>query len=113
MKPQFHMLMRNGKRADAATSYTPIKIDMGAANQETFALHRANGEWVVSDPITGGRVARVHGAYKGVPVAGGSMTLAEARREAVIQVQRLVSSIGIVVFNARLLTMREKYRIEA
>lgn len=111
MKPTFRILTSSGIHDGRPTSYTPIKVDVGLPAEATFALHidRVSGSWIVSDPITGGRMLKVVSTYKGMPVSSEGEQLSVAKRLAVSQLTQFISRTGCTLFNARLAELRARY----
>lgn len=99
MPKQTFTLRRRGGGSEEV-SYHALMVIAGSEAHK-LALHKDNvGDWVVSDPKSGAAVIRkVAGWYKGCPVSSRSVTLSEARRLALAEVEALIDRIGSERFN--------------
>ena len=90
--------------------YRPLTVTVGDQTH-TLALHRfnRNGDWLISDPVTGGGIARVGGTYKGMPVSSRDLGVREATAEARSTVAQLAHRYGPAEWNARLAAARARY----
>ena len=100
----FHYRLRDGARSSDPVKYHPV-IYMRGSNAHALALHRDIGSapersrrWVVSDPVSGCLICRVNATYKGMPVSSASLTIAQARSFALIDLDSLVDRIGLAEF---------------
>lgn len=107
--PTFLMLERATGARTMPIEYRPIKVVVGDVTH-TLALHQSAGQWLVSDPVSGGGITRVGGRYKGMPVSSKGMGVREAiaaAREAVASLVRRTG--GPDEWNARLAAARALY----
>lgn len=84
--------------------YYPL-IFLRGSESWRLALHRepvlaGKGDWIVSDPVSGYRVARVTASYKGVPVSSRDLTVTQARAAALADLDLTVDRIGLDRFSA-------------
>lgn len=98
MKKPVFMLSRRGMDP-LPTPYHPL-IYTRMHDAWRFALHKSGRDWIVSDIASGARVCRVSASYKGVPVASGTLTLAQARQCALADIDAIVDRIGFERFAA-------------
>ena len=108
VKPTFNMAVRKGETL--ATTYTPIIYTRGHEAWR-LALHRepvlaGKGDWLISDPVSGYRVARVTATHKGVPVSSRHLTVTQARAAALVDLDITVDRIGLDRF-ARVLNQAQ------
>lgn len=71
----------------------------------TFWMHRelnGAGDWVVSDPRSGARVAKVQQWHGGLPLVSRHMSETEALETAKVSLRRIVSRVGPAKVNAKL-----------
>lgn len=96
--PTFTMPLATGREVEMP--YRPLRVLVGQTSH-VLALHRAHNsrDWVVSDPISGGRILVVYDVYKGVPVSGHDLTEPAAAIRADFQVRELVGRISAARFN--------------
>ena len=105
--PSFHYRLRDGSRSSDPIKYHALIYTRGSA-MHSLALHRVllattgkpdrTGPWVVSDPVSGCLIVRVTASYKGMPVSSESLTIAQARSFALIDLDSLVDRIGLAEF---------------
>jgi hypothetical protein len=110
MKKQIFQLIRAGGTTEAV-DYYPI-VFMRGSEAWRLALHRepvaaGKGDWIISDPVSGCRVARVTAAHKGVPVTSRHLTVTQARAAALVDLDTTVNRIGLDRF-ARVLNQAQK-----
>lgn len=105
--PTFTMPLTTGREVEIP--YRPLRVKVGTVDH-VLALHRAHDsqDWVVSDPISGGRVLMVYDRYMGVRCSGYLLKEADAARKAEDQVLELVDRVGVDNFNEVLATGRLK-----
>ncbi len=96
----FLMLDRLTVTRTVPLEYRPLTVTVGDETHE-LALHQSGGHWLISDPVSGGAVARVGRAYK----AGVRLATAEARST----VAELAHRYGPAEWNARLAAARARY----
>lgn len=109
VRPTFLMLERATGARTVPIEYRPIKITVGDQTH-TLALHQSAGQWLVSDPISGGGIARVNGRYKGMPVSSKGLGVREATARAREDIEALVRRHGGPdVWNTRLAAARAMY----
>ena len=105
----FLMLDRATGARTLPIEYRPLKVTVGDV-EHTLALHQSAGYWLVSDPVSGGRVCTVNGSYKGVLVSSKGMGVREATARAREAVASLVQRTGgPSEWNARLAAARALY----
>lgn len=95
-KPVF--LMRCRDAAPIATPYDAL-IYSRQSSVWRFALHKVGRAWVISDPVSGGRICEVSAFYKGCPVASGDLSLKNARLAALVDLDSLVDRVGFERFS--------------
>jgi hypothetical protein len=98
----FDMVRARGIREPVP--YYPIIFARGSGVWR-LALHRepvlaGKGEWIISDPVSGYRVARVTAQYKGVPVSSRDLTITQARAAALADLDLTVDRIGLDRFSS-------------
>jgi hypothetical protein len=103
MKKQIFKMPRVGGTSKPV-EYYPI-VFMRGSDAWRLALHRepvlaGKGDWIVSDPVSGYRVARVTAAHKGMPVASRHLTVTQARAAALVDLDLTVDRIGLDRFAA-------------
>jgi hypothetical protein len=105
--PTFALQHKDGTTEQ--TEYHPLGINVSGV-EHALALHRESpeGEWVVSDTVSGGRICRVLCTYKGVPVANSGLSLDLAKQQARIDVMQIAVRLGPETFNKRLETARSQ-----
>ena len=107
--PTFLMLERATGARTVPIEYRPIKVTVGDETH-TLALHQSAGQWLVSDPISGGGIARITGWYNGMPVSSKGMGVREATAAARSTIAQLVHRHdGPDVWNTRLSAARAMY----
>jgi hypothetical protein len=111
-KKQIFQMPRAGGTSEPV-EYYPI-VFMRGSDAWRLALHRepvlaGKGDWIVSDPVSGYRVARVTAAHKGMPVASRHLTVTQARAAALVDLDTTVNRIGLDRF-ARVLNQAQKPR---
>lgn len=99
-KQTFQMIRANGVREPV--EYYPI-VYLAGSDTWRLALHRepvaaGKGDWIISDPVSGYRVARVTAAHKGMPVASRHLTITQARAAALMDLDSTVTRIGLPRF---------------
>ena len=100
MKPKtFNMVGADGKATRRDVEYTPFFINVNGKRLE-LALHHWIASWQVSDPVSGAKVCTLYGFYRGIQTGSGSLTVAQAKREARRQVEELIQRVGIDKFTA-------------
>ena len=109
MKKQIFQLIRAGGTSHPV-EYYPIVFLRGTETWR-LALHRepvlaGKGDWTISDPVSGYRVARVTAAHKGVPVSSRHLTITQARAAALVDLDLTVDRIGLDRF-ARVLNQAQ------
>jgi hypothetical protein len=106
----FLMLDRLTSTRTVPLEYRPLTVTVGD-QRHTLALHRfgRNGDWLISDPITGGGIARVGSTYKGTPVSSKDLGVREATAEARSTVAQQAHRYGLAEWNARLAAARARY----
>lgn len=97
-KKMIFQLIRAGG-ATEPVEYYPL-IFMRGSNAWRLALHRepvlaGKGQWIVSDPVSGYRVARITATHKGMPVSSKNLTIAQARAAALVDLDLTVDRIGL------------------
>jgi len=110
MKKQIFQLIRAGGTSEPV-EYYPI-VFLRGSDAWRLALHREpvaadKGDWTISDPVSGYRVARVTAAHKGVPVSSRHLTIIQARAAALVDLDTTVNRIGLDRF-ARVLNQAQK-----
>jgi len=110
MKKQIFQMPRIGGTTEPV-EYYPI-VFLRGVDTWRLALHRepvaaGKGDWIVSDPVSGYRVARVTAAHKGMPVASRHLTITQARAAALVDLDTTVDRIGLDRF-ARVLNQAQK-----
>lgn len=99
--PSFNYRLRDGSRSSDPIKYHALIYTRGSA-MHRLALHREigikKGQWVVSDPVSGCLIVRVKASYKGMPVSSESLTIAQARSFALVDLDSLVDRIGLAEF---------------
>lgn len=98
MKKPVFMMPRRGADPIAVT-YEPL-IYSRLSSVWRFALHKSGRVWIVSDPISGGKLCEVTAFYKGCPVASGDLSLKNARLAALADIDALVDRVGFDRFAA-------------
>jgi len=109
MKKQIFQLIRAGGTTEPV-DYYPI-VFMRGSDTWRLALHRepvaaGKGDWIISDPVSGYRVARVTATYKGVPVSSRHLTVTQAQAAALVDLDTTVNRIGLDRF-ARVLNQAQ------
>ena len=104
----FLMLDRLTGARTVPLEYRPLTVTVGDQTH-TLALHRSGGHWLISDPISGGQIARVGSTYKGMPVSSRDLGVREATAEARSTVAQLAHRYGPAEWNARLAAARARY----
>lgn len=97
-KPVFKMALRGGEFKSVA--YSPLMFTAGSETHKLALAKNDAGDWVVSDPKTGGKVVTVDGVYKGVPCSSRGFPLKLAREFAVASLEVLLNRVGSEKFNA-------------
>lgn len=97
MKKQTFNLARAGGEFEPV-QYYPL-VYLHGSDTWRLALHRepvaaGRGDWIVSDPVSGYRVARVTASHKGMPVASRDLTITQARAAALLDLDATVARIG-------------------
>ena len=110
MKKQIFQLIRAGGTTQPV-DYYPLVFVRGS-DAWRLALHRepvaaGKGDWIISDPVSGYRVARVTAAHKGMLVASRPLTVTQARAAALVDLDITVDRIGLDRF-ARVLNQAQK-----
>lgn len=110
MKKQIFQLIRAGG-AGEPVEYYPLVFLRGTETWR-LALHRepvlaGKGDWTISDPVSGYRVARVTAMHKGVPVSSRHLTITQARAAALVDLDLTVDRIGLDRFS-RVLNQAQK-----
>ena len=97
-KPTFQMALTKGRFIEV--QYTPV-IFIVDTTTHRLALHRGDitSNWLVSDPVSGGKITELRATHKGVPCASKDLTQREAQQLAVAELELLVSRIGCQRFN--------------
>lgn len=85
-------------RAPEPVSYDPL-IYTRQSSAWRFALHKSGREWIISDPVSGLKIAPVSAFYKGCPVASGDLSLKNARLAALADLDQLIDRIGFERFS--------------
>jgi hypothetical protein len=97
--PTITLRRQDGSEINTVKSH--LLVCHAGAVTHTLHLHKDSvGEWAVSDPLSGGKVLRVQGFYKGCPVSTKGLTIAEARGLAQTQIDDLIERVGSDRFNA-------------
>jgi hypothetical protein len=97
--PEFNMALRGG-------GFEPTKYHKLVYTRMhgifILALHKSkHGKlWIVSDPNSGAKVCTVTAFYKGMPVASGCLTVAQARLAALADIDSLIDRIGFDRFES-------------
>lgn len=102
MKKQIFQLIRTGGTSHPV-EYYPI-VFLRGSEAWRLALHRepvlaGKGDWTISDPVSGYRVARVTATHKGVPVSSKHLTVNQARAAALVDLDLTVDRIGLDRFS--------------
>ena len=97
-KPVFKMALRNGVFKEVG--YSPLMFTAGSVTYKLALAKNDAGDWVVSDPKSGGKVVTVDGVYKGVPCSSRGFPLKLAREFAVASLEVLLNRVGSEKFNA-------------
>ena len=105
--PTFKRLTPEGVH-EGEVEYRPIIIQSGDVKHR-LALHRFSFGWVVSDPISGGRVCEVTRLYKGVPCSSIGLGPREAAKRAQEHLAGFIARVTPEGFNKRLQAAREAY----
>lgn len=112
--PTFQPLRRDGARM-VAISYSPLVFTVLDRTYK-LALHRElntvpglKKAWLISDPVSGAKVAKVDAFYKGVPCSSRGLTQAAARDAAMFTLDRLLERVGSAAFIARAEALRQQY----
>lgn len=109
MLKTFLMLDRATGARTVPIEYRPFKVTVGDETH-TLALHQSAGQWFISDPISGGGVARVYALHKGVPVSSKGLGVREATARARDTIAQLLDRVGGPdAWNARLAHARAIY----
>jgi hypothetical protein len=104
----FKNLDPNGTRT-FDVEYTPLNIKVGDTPYR-FALHKIAYGWVVSDPVSGGRVCDVPALYKGIArVTSSHLGPREAAKRAKEHLAEFVEKVSPEGFNQRLAQARQKW----
>lgn len=104
----FLMLDRLTGTRTVPLEYRPLKVTVGDQTH-TLALHQSGGHWLISDPVTGGGIARVGSTYKGMPVSSRHLGVREATAEARSTIAQQAHRYGHAEWNARLAAARARY----
>jgi hypothetical protein len=109
MKKQTFQLIRAGGISEPV-EYYPL-VFLRGTEAWRLALHRepvlaGKGDWTISDPVSGYRVARVTATRKGVPVSSRHLTVTQARAAALVDLDITVDRIGLDRF-ARVLNQAQ------
>ena len=104
----FLMLDRRTETRTLPIEYRPLKVTVGD-QIHTLALHRSGGYWLISDPVTGGGIARVGSTYKRMPVSSRHLGVREATAEARSTIAQQAHRYGAAEWNARLAAARARY----
>lgn len=115
MKKQIFQLIRAGGTSHPV-EYYPI-VFLRGSEAWRLALHRepvlaGKGDWIVSDPVSGYRVARVTANHKGMPVASRHLTVSQARAAALADLDLTVDRIGLDRFST-ILNKAQKPKVTA
>ena len=110
MKKQIFQLIRAGG-AGEPVEYYPLVFLRGTETWR-LALHRepvlaGKGDWVVSDPVSGYRVARVTAMKPARLYASRHLTITQARAAALVDLDLTVDRIGLDRFS-RVLNQAQK-----
>jgi hypothetical protein len=97
-KPVFKMALRGGQFKEVA--YSPLMFTAGSVTYKLALAKNEAGDWVVSDPKSGGKVVTVDGVYKGVPCSSRGFPITLARQFAMASLEVLLNRIGSEKFNA-------------
>lgn len=95
-KPVFLLRLRDAEPVQ--TAYEPL-IYSRLSSVWRFALHKSGRNWIISDPVSGGKICTVTAFYKGCPVASGNLSLKNARLAALADLDLLVDRIGFEKFS--------------
>jgi len=94
MKKTFIVRDAKGNPIGEPVNYHPVSIIVLNAVYE-LALHKmSNGEWAISDPISGGKLANLKATYKGVPCSSESFTVKQAHQVALLEIESLIQRCG-------------------
>ncbi len=105
----FLMLDRATGARTLPIEYRPLKVTVGDETH-TLALHQSAGQWLISDPISGGGIARVYATHKGMPVSSKGLGVREATARAHDTIAQLMYRVGGPdAWNARLAYARMMY----
>lgn len=85
----------------------PVRIDV-AGKRLSMALVHVNASWQIADWESGAKVLDLYGFYRGIQCGSGSLTVAEARREARAQFAAMVEKTGFDHFWNALATVRKR-----
>jgi streptomycin 6-kinase len=105
--PTFKRLTPEGVH-EGEVEYRPIIVKSGDIKHR-LALHRVSFGWVVSDPVSGGRVCDVAAIYKGMRCSSVNLGPTEAARRAQEHIAALISRVTPDGFNKRLQEARKAY----
>jgi len=104
----FLMLDRLTGARTVPLEYRPLKVTVGDQTHE-LALHRSGSHWLISDPISGGGIAKIGMTYKGMSCWAEKMGVREATVEARSTIAQLAHRYGAAEWNARLAAARARY----
>lgn len=91
-------------RKKDGTAIKTVKSHLLVANVDTTTHclhlhHDAANHWVVSDPVSGGKVLHVYGSYQGIRTASRGYSLKHIRPFAQSQLDELIERVGSDRFN--------------
>jgi hypothetical protein len=96
--PSITLRRKDGTEIETVKSH--LVVCHAGSVTHTLHLHRDSlGFWVVSDPVSGGKVLHVTGQFQGLPVASKGMRLSEIRGLAFEQIESLIRRVGSARFN--------------
>lgn len=116
-KPTFLPRLLDGSLGTEPVPYTPLMVIAGSEVHRLavhhaphqMALPRTMREWLISEPVTGMKVATVIGSYKGVPCSSRGFTVGHAVAAAHETVNALLERRGSVNFNEVIARAKAKY----
>lgn len=98
-KPTFQIRDAKGQPHGEPIPYHPLQVTAGAEAYK-LALHTDfRGAWIISDPISGGKVLDVPGCYKGVRVSSAGYTYRQIHPGAQVELDLLIQRVGAEKFN--------------